>query len=438
MNKFASRLSLFAVLRSLFALHALLTYDHSYGNKTPRFILFENPIFSSNAIFHFAESAYYVAIFLFILGIRVEWSGLLAGGLKFLVMFMDFEERWAFAYLPPLAFIAFAIVARTSRNGNLKETPINDATPLILLVSSVYFFACFHKAYNFSIMQAILPGSLAEWFRDGLDAICSGSACDWFWGFVKWSVVPVEGTLGIFFFFAKTRRFAFLLAIAFHLILLTAFDLNWVGIEMLMLEAAAATLQSRMNWASVASKRSTFTLIVPIVVMIALEASLRPIAYEQKNIFLIPYYFLSAIMILWPMIWLGTIGFFSSKSSKVTWQPANFAFACVLALFGISVTLSDYNLPQFGWSVFSGAFHNRLNNKYVVRLDSPGCPLRSTYLLVAYRRPDAKGEMVYYSTRKEFLEQLANYAKQTCPETKVTGPFLVSERPDLAPANPYP
>jgi hypothetical protein len=426
---FLSRISLFAVLRGLFALHALMTYDQYY-DRGPRFILFENPIFSSDVVFHLTRYAFYIALFLFILGIRVDWTGLFAGALNFLIIFMDFEERWAFCYLAPLGFIAFAIIAGKKRSG---KTATDDAVPLILLICSIYLFASFHKAYNFSLMQANLIPMADFGFRDGLGALCSGARCEWIWRFVKWTAVPVEGAIGVLFFFAKTRRFAFLLATLFHLIIQTVFELDWVGIEMLMLVAIVATLQAQLNWTDIISKRSILLLVATPMATFGLAAFLGMTGYENNNILLPIYYFLMASYLFWPMIWLGAIGFFSGKSLAPKWRPADLVFASVLLLFGIVPILTNYTVPDIGWSMFSGVYEHQLYNSYFIQFHSPRCPLRPRYLLVAHPGPNTKGDMIYVSARKEFLEQLASYAKQICPETKMTGPSLVTDRPDLLP-----
>jgi hypothetical protein len=404
---FFAKVPLFAVLRSAFAIQALLTFDQDLGSRTPRFIL--SPLPTSDAVFHFVGYAYYAAVFLFVLGFRVQYTGLIAGAMKILVILMDFEERRAFFYLPPLGLIAFALASR--RNSDEEEN--HNAISLVLLICSIYLFASFHKAYNFSLMQANLPADASTWFHTGMGKICSSFPCERFWRFVTWTVVPVEGTIGILFSFAQTRRFAFLLAILFHLILLTVFDLYEVAIPMLIMEAALATLQARLNWKDLLSKRRLTTLIVPLMVWSLLAAESW---MTQMNLL---FYFFKALAVIWPMIWLGCIGFFASESRKVRWKTESFAYACFLFLFGISPTLFHYTLPGIGWTMFAGPMVRQTPNNYVLEFDSPHCPLKSRYELVAYQSTNQDGEMIYVSTRKEFLEQLANFAKQVCPEIKV-------------------
>jgi hypothetical protein len=400
---------LFSLIRGLYAAITLISFDLDiWANKKPPFFPLYDFFALSPPALDFLKYAYFVAVFLFIVGIRVEIFGCLAAAIKLLAILADMKSGYAFFYLSCLALPAFSLIESRSR-GNRNP----DSTPLLFLVCSVYFFAGIHKLINFSAMRAEVLWTFDNLAIPSFRAICSIRDCSFFGQAAVWLIGPIEILLGALFTFPRLRRYGFVLAILFHLVLSTIVNVRWVGVSMLTLEAAIAVRGRRIRFPS---WPRWILLFSPPVACWVLSLWL----FESHSAWarlLAEFLFSSALLWLPASVGMDFFqpGWGPPLSLPKGWFGSYFLF---LVIFGASPLLWRYSVSNIGWSMFAGGWH-RQNKAYFMKVMAPNCGLQKRYWLVAYRTENSDGSFIYKSSRAEYLQSLKEYIYRACPSARV-------------------
>jgi len=110
-----------------------------------------------------------------------------AGLSTFILVNLDLDYRYQFDFLPAVFYFAWAtsvMLRKSERHRNWLDLP------LVLLMTTLYTFASFHKLVHFGSMQIQMGNRLVE-YLPALKPVCESAGCG-VHQFLFWTVIPVE------------------------------------------------------------------------------------------------------------------------------------------------------------------------------------------------------------------------------------------------------
>jgi hypothetical protein len=428
MKKFIQRVleaSAFRVARSAFALYSLFFFQNFPSYRFQNFFSAgELPLFDIAPLHSPIVAVALKVIFLismpaFILGWRVEFTGLTLGFAQLILNFMYPGDVLSFSYYAPLAFIAFAVSERVRKS----EFTTEPETALALFMSSVYLAAALHKLAHFNLMMHWLPYDLAFYTQAPFTNLCVGGDCA-ITKFAGYSVIPIELALGILFFFRQTRLYALLLSGPFHIgISAVAAVVRPIGILVLSTQCCVALLAGRKTVKDILAdkrlhKTLFFALPLTLIYFIFVHVGGPLAGFTAEVVFNVAFFLPILTIAFWS---LSDVRKGPMREGAELTQPFCGAYvwlALLLIFFAIWPRLEGYRKTEsLGWAMFSGAYFD--NPLYLVHIKAKNCPLRD-YLPIIVRTSSTQAMQSFGSFDEELLRRFANNAKRSCPESEIS------------------
>lgn len=420
------KISLFSLMRAIFGLLGLFYFQTSlfvHYLRPPALFqvaLFDIALLHSNIFLNAANLICLISLILFIIGYRVEITGLVAGLTKFIFLIAYLEGVLAFSYLLPLGWMAFSFTALMQK----KETRRNCEIPIALLIASVFICAGLEKLVHYNVMEGNFQWDLVRYFRPGFLYYCPNSICP-LMTLASWTVIPFELVIGILFLFYRTRKLAFLLNSLFILTLFAFLKLRHVGYMLFILQLSIGFLRSqwtiddviknkRLKWVFLSFFICTFLFfIIP-----SAEKDYLLLYKDTFDNFLI---FFSLALFSYMAIneYLD-----QEKDSLLSYWTWPTAYLLILVLFALVPQIDQYKKThQFGWSMFSGATAGK--PLYQFKLRRNGCPTPPNYSPLIYKTfLGNQNAELYSSFSDELLNRYSLELKKNCPMAETSKIFI--------------
>lgn len=344
----------------------------------------------------------------------IAWTGTLSTVLMFSIIAINIKNMLPFDFLPAFAFLAVTVEESIAKK-RLTSTKSFWAVEIIV-VCSVYFFASFHKAFNFPNMLNAKYGLLTYFYNTYLNQACAGQSC-FAIEFLFYAVVPTEFLLATLVFLKKTRRFGLALAFIFHTSISLLTTVIWPGLMMALIEVYYISRFLDLTWKDLfmfIKEREYLKLLVWLFCLIGLislflKGSL--LSYDLK--FAVLYFFLFFIPVLYYLIYSDSRSMDFVVSKKVI------LVSTLVLAFGFSPLLFNYSHISIGWTMFSGGNYRAPVYALSVENRPDGCELpKIDQGFVIYAKNFADAQTFYISFRPNFLRYFDSYLKSACPDLK--------------------
>ena len=441
-NKFSDmllNLSAFSVLRSISGIAALFLYPAKAYQylfvALPKIHvpLFDFALFYSPTFIFLIKAVYLTSLVTFILGYKVEFTGVTAGIAKFILYIALPDRILPFAYLLPFGWIAFSVI-EFGRKNKIEQQRLES--PLVWFMCSVYLSAALHKIFHFNLMKHFLPFDLGLFARPDIKPYilsqCPNMDC-LLVDFLLYSSIPVELVLFLLFAFRKTRIWALALAIIFHLFLGIFLSLIPIAFFCLLFESSILLLRYDVRLRDIFKYNKNKIFFPGLTVLILLLMVLSSFNSLEIKVF---YYILFSLLSCSPFIYLAIflrelqcekyflenlslaqVPLLTDKASdrmKQKWLIGNGILIFVFALFGASPAIVDNYRKTFiwGWTVFSGA-ETKWKPKRV-QLKLPRCQTFPNYFPFLLTIPRGSTEYEFVATSEEFLDRYIVQLKKEC------------------------
>ncbi len=344
----------------------------------------------------------------------IGWTGTISTLLMLAIMAINIKYILPFDFLPAFAFLAVTVEESVAKKRLSTAKSIWGIE--IIVVCSVYFFAAFHKAYNFPAMLQAKYGLLTYFYNTYLSQACTGQNC-FVIEFLFYAVVPTEFLLATLIFLKKTRRFGLVLAFIFHLSISLLTTVIWAGLMMALIEVYYISRfldLTRKDLFNFVKERESLKLLVWLFTLIGLitlflEKSL--LSYDLK--FAVLYFFLFFIPVHYYFHYSESTPADTAISKKAVFISA------LAMIFGFSPLLFNYSYLSIGWTMFSGGYSRAPVYQLLIE-NAPGdCELpNSNQGFVIFAKNVGHPQPYYTSQRFDFLRYFDAYLKSICPELK--------------------
>ena len=414
--RYLENLQLRVVCRAITVFVILLGFSN-FTALIPNYVHYLPQIPLWSFLLHFPESYYYflklvllASGLLFALGFFMPFSGLLSALMVLSISVINMKDILPFDFLPFFALLALSI-EESLRKFNKNLTKFSFPMEIIV-VCSVYFFASFHKSFNFTEMMASKYNLLRFFYNGYMHDACLNQRCTAI-ELLFYFVVPVEFLLALTIFIKKFRRWGLFLAFIFHLSISLLTTVIWAGLMMMLLECYYITNLLDITGKDFFEffKRNKYLrvllYIVSLLTVILLFISENSLAYANK--FKVPYFFL--------FFTITNYHFFHSEVVKSKFNlrySAGFMFLVAL-VFGFSPLLFNYSYNSIGWTMFSGGNLNAKLYELEVRPNPSACILPDRVGFVVKRKKNSADVISYVSHRAEYLTYLSEYLLSICP-----------------------
>ncbi len=344
----------------------------------------------------------------------IAWTGSLSTLLMLAIIAINIKNILPFDFLPVFAFFAVTVEEsiakkRVSSNKSLWATEI-------IVVCSVYFFASFHKAFNFPAMLDGKYRLLTLFYNSYLNQACTGQNC-FVIEFLFYAVIPTEFLLATLIFLKKTRRFGLMLAFIFHLSISLLTTIVLPGQMMALIEVYYISRFLDLTWRDLfvfIKERESLKLLVwlfTLIGLISLFLEKGLLSYDLR--FAVLYFFLFFIPIFY---------YFCNSEMKPmeTGVSKPVLLVSVLVLtFGFSPLLFNYSYISIGWTMFSGGHTRSPIYRLALQEVPAACEMpKSNQGFVIYVENLVEPKPYYISLRPNFLKYFDKYLKLICPELK--------------------
>jgi hypothetical protein len=423
-----SRLIIFFVFLIVFLFEQRSFFATVFSAPALRFPLFDTKLADSNSTFLFLE-VLFLGLVLLITQKRLRIpAALLAAVTGASLVLLDLQNRYQFNFLPAWTLLAYAFSESQRKRGKDANSTV---FPYIALLFSIYAFAAFHKAINFSFMLTELPGDLFMPIPGLFGPLCTSPNCTLL-ETVAWITIPIEVGLSLLLLRKNWLKPRLILAILFHWPLAITHVVFPVSVSLLLLQLLIARLQQPQIAILKDRRWSIFLLIESIWFLCSyvLPAQISPV----WQVLVVRFAWSS--LSIFPIVFLLLPYLFGPRSRQVSRAPApvpsGFASAAALArgrlgasalifvlgltVFGFSPLLlrEPYSVYSLGWAMFSGGYL-RSSTKYL-RTPADDCHYYPDVWALIYSKHEGN-EFVYNTKRQVDLDRLSNYFStvKKCP-----------------------
>ncbi len=333
-----------------------------------------------------------------------------------------FNGRQAFTFLPPLLLLALSVRDRDKR-----------PTAPILFLASIYLTASLQKLTHWNAMQDWMPRLLVPRLSEDLRELLGPETISLIVQGMSYVVVPVEFAMGSLLLFERTRKFGFLLAVAFHSSLALAENgrdaLIWVSFLMLTAHTLIACDLTRLEFSDFKTHPRFRKILIGTLVLGGITAVFTVSTADFRELQRI----LKTVAMLGPLILVGAFAYFAKAPkvqtdifSKSTWksQPL-LAFSLFLVIWSFGADLTGRRTEHLGWSMFSGASWN--DSRPVQKFDLAKDECTERY--VSGFNPNVRyviwfnfhhDHAVVKSRFENGLAKFRNFFRETCPDSQIS------------------
>lgn len=410
--------------RLIFCLYILLVYEKIYNLSYFTDIEYWRfPIndffwvFNSTTVIC-AQIILIICIVLFALGYRTFVTGILSGLLSLFILCCDMKYRLPFNFLPIFGFLSLALAS--------KEKSKFQISSCIYAIASIYGFAAFHKAYNFSVMPASMGRVLGDMLLPSFIQLCppTQNYCGLI-DFMAYSVILVEATIAIGLLFASTHFWAALLAFIFHLTLSTFTSLYVTPVGFLMLCLHGIVI---IRILSLKTSELNLRDLKPLIWILGTILTFRlPLLFTNKLYQDLYDSFLNSLLFYSPFLLLMIAYYYRRKPTglrlqnffKMKMTPLYITFVAFILGFGITPVINDYAVPSVGWTMFSGGVEAQ-GYQFTSFHNTESCPIpEQIFPLMWTIRSQQSNKIAFYAKERDF-QNILKAMKRHCPKAVMT------------------